>query len=89
MRGKALADEAEFSEDAATEPHAAAGSLHTPVAPRPNGAKVQTPQPQPTSLGPALHIDIQIHISPEASAGQIEQIFASMAKHVYGRSAAE
>jgi hypothetical protein len=41
------------------------------------------------SFGPALHIDIQIHISPEASAAQIEQIFASMAKHVYGRSTAE
>jgi glycine cleavage system regulatory protein len=39
-----------------------------------------------TSLGPALHIDIQIHISPEASADQIDQIFASMAKHLYGGS---
>lgn len=31
---------------------------------------------------PSLHIDIQIHISPEASADQIDQIFASMAKHL-------
>jgi len=31
---------------------------------------------------PSLHIDIQIHISPEASAEQIDQIFASMAKHL-------
>lgn len=31
---------------------------------------------------PSLHIDIQIHISPESSADQIEQIFASMAKHL-------
>jgi hypothetical protein len=31
---------------------------------------------------PSLHIDIQIHISPEASTDQIEQIFASMAKHL-------
>ena len=33
---------------------------------------------------PALHIDIQIHIDPTSSAEQIDQIFASMAKHLYG-----
>jgi hypothetical protein len=33
---------------------------------------------------PSLHIDLQIHISPESSPEQIEQIFASMAKHLYG-----
>lgn len=31
---------------------------------------------------PSLHIDIQIHISSDASANQIDQIFASMAKHL-------
>jgi hypothetical protein len=31
-----------------------------------------------------LHLDIQIHISPAASAAQVNQIFASMAKHLYG-----
>jgi hypothetical protein len=36
------------------------------------------------ALGPALHIDIQVHISPEASPDQIDKIFASMAKHLYG-----
>lgn len=30
-----------------------------------------------------MHIDLQIHISPEASAEQIDAIFASMAKHLY------
>jgi hypothetical protein len=30
----------------------------------------------------SLHVDLQIHISPEASAEQIDQIFASMAKHI-------
>jgi hypothetical protein len=30
----------------------------------------------------SLHIDLQIHISPEASAEQIDQIFSSMAKHI-------
>lgn len=32
---------------------------------------------------PSIHIDIQIHISPEASAEQIEQVFANMAKYLY------
>jgi hypothetical protein len=40
------------------------------------------------SSAPALHIDIQIHISPESSAEQVDQIFESMAKHLY-RSTAE
>ncbi len=34
---------------------------------------------------PTLHIDLQIHISPEAGPEQIDQIFASMAKHLYDR----
>lgn len=34
---------------------------------------------------PKLHIDIQIHISSDASPEQIDQIFASMAKHLYTR----
>ena len=33
---------------------------------------------------PNLHIDLQIHISPDSSPEQIETIFASMAKHLYG-----
>lgn len=33
---------------------------------------------------PEVHIDIQIHISSDASAEQIDQIFSSMAKHLYG-----
>jgi hypothetical protein len=38
-----------------------------------------------SSGGPTLHIDVQIHISPEASPEQIDQIFASMAKHIYNQ----
>lgn len=37
------------------------------------------------SAQPALHIDIQLHIPATATAEQIDQIFASMAKHLYGR----
>ena len=37
-----------------------------------------------TVLGnaPELHINIQLHISPESSADQIDKIFESMAKHL-------
>ena len=34
---------------------------------------------------PALHIDIQVHIDSKASSEQIDQVFASMARHLYGR----
>ena len=37
-------------------------------------------------VDPALHIDVQIHISADAKPEQIEQIFASMAKHLYNRN---
>ena len=37
---------------------------------------------QSADSGLALHIDVQIHISPDASSDQIDQIFASMAKHL-------
>lgn len=35
------------------------------------------------AFAPKLHIDIQIHISPDATPQQIEQIFESMSKHLY------
>ena len=31
---------------------------------------------------PAIHIDVQVHISPDTSAEQIDRIFESMAKHL-------
>lgn len=34
---------------------------------------------------PNLHVDLQIHISADAADAQIEAIFASMAKHLYGK----
>ena len=36
---------------------------------------------------PGLHVDIQVHIDSAASAEQIDLIFASMAKHLYGINA--
>jgi hypothetical protein len=35
--------------------------------------------------GPSLHVDVQVHIAPDASAEQIDQIFEAMAKHLYKR----
>jgi hypothetical protein len=50
---------------------------------------VQTGQATPSKSkqheGPSLHIDMQVHIDPAASIEQIDAIFASMAKHLYGR----
>lgn len=35
--------------------------------------------------GPNVHLDIQIHIPAAATAQQIDQIFASMARHLYDK----
>jgi hypothetical protein len=37
-----------------------------------------------SSFKPTIHLDIQIHISPDSSFEQIDKIFASMAKHLTG-----
>jgi hypothetical protein len=61
----------------------------------PTGNPTKEPAQTPATVGEAparshrpgnasLHIDIQVHISPESSPEQFEQIFASMAKHLYG-----
>lgn len=42
-------------------------------------------EPEPTL--PALHLDVQIHISADASPEQIDHIFESMAKHLYSKGA--
>lgn len=44
---------------------------------RPNGSS-------PTQGRPNLHIDVQVHISADASTSQIDAVFESMAKHLYG-----
>ena len=43
------------------------------------------PTPQVLSGQPSVHIDIQVHIDSSAGTEQIDQIFASMARHLYGR----
>lgn len=77
---RALVAEAEFPEGSQTDLHMAAGPLHTPPALRQSGEG----KTQANSSAPTLHIDIQIHISSEASTDQIDKIFESMAKHLYG-----
>jgi hypothetical protein len=79
---KALVEEAEFPASAApTETTMQSGPLHVP----PAAATSQTSPSPHTQGSPTLHIDIQIHISPEATTQQIDKIFESMAKHLYGR----
>ena len=36
---------------------------------------------------PTLHIDIQVHIAADAKPEQIEKVFESMARHLFGRTA--
>jgi hypothetical protein len=45
--------------------------------------------PKSLSFNPTVHLDIQIHISPEASNDQIEKIFESMGKHLFNRGKGE
>jgi hypothetical protein len=79
---RALVEEADFdSSDASADVTSLpAGPLHTPAASTAPPLPVQSGLPN----GPAVHIDIQIHISPESTADQIDKIFESMAKHLYG-----
>lgn len=84
---KALVEEADWS--AGSEPTTTSlstGPLHHPAA----EAAPPPPQQAPSSRsgGPEVHIDIQIHISPDSSHDQIDKIFESMAKHLYGAKSA-
>lgn len=81
---KALCECAEFGEQ--TTLSMPSGPVHTPVASQPTTHAQHNPQ---ANHSPSVHIDIQIHISPEASGDQIDQIFKSMAKHLYGPRDAE
>ncbi|MCQ1855838.1 DUF5343 domain-containing protein [Neorhizobium galegae] len=80
---KALVAEAEFSAEDDQNSILHSGPLH--VAPAQSAAST-SPQLPSMQNGPAVHIDIQIHISPESTTEQIDKIFESMAKHLYGRT---
>jgi hypothetical protein len=57
--------------------------------PKKNGERANEPQRSPLidppslKRTPSMHIDIQIHIAPQASPEQIDAIFSSMARHLY------
>jgi hypothetical protein len=51
---------------------------HVDSAPAPNASGHH----RPLGKFPAVHIDVQVHISPDTSAEQIDRIFESMAKHL-------
>ncbi|MDD9957173.1 MAG: DUF5343 domain-containing protein [Anaerolineaceae bacterium] len=81
---KALCSLADFGESedgksAAKGQNAVGASVEQERFPHPHPA-IQTP-------APSLHIDIQIHIASDAGPEQIDQIFASMANHLYGKAA--
>ncbi len=42
-------------------------------------------RPSGPSNEPSVHINIQIHIDPSSTPDQVDQIFSSMARHLYGR----
>jgi hypothetical protein len=48
----------------------------------PGNEEHESVKPRRDRGGPALHLNVQIHISPDATPEQIEQIFASMARHL-------
>lgn len=48
-------------------------------------SKVYNVFPDPKFQYPALNINIQIHISSDATTDQIDQIFSSMSKHLYNK----
>ncbi|MES0879660.1 DUF5343 domain-containing protein [Roseibium sp. SCP14] len=79
---KKLAAEADFENTIVeNDTHIEAETRHAPAPDLKSAAKAGA-----KSKAPSLHIDIQVHVSSEASAEQIDQIFASMAKHLYNRS---
>ncbi len=60
--------------------------------PKSKAPKTSTPKKSPKAVSldedhgarpPGLQINVQVHISSDATPEQIEQIFASMAKHLY------
>jgi hypothetical protein len=68
----------------AAPPRRVAQRLQTTPAPDPAPApSAPEPTKRPSGAGPNVHLDIQIHIPADASAEQIDQIFESMARHLY------
>jgi hypothetical protein len=75
------------SRKADPNPRPATAATQTTVSPRVREAdERQLLDALHADRGPAVHIDVQVHISADSSAEQIDQIFESMARHLYGRA---
>lgn len=75
---------ADFS--AATDNGTSSGANGNAASVRPDAPLVAQPQ-EMDSPAPTLHIDFQVHIAADAPPEQIDKIFESMAKHLYGKDA--
>ena len=59
------------------------------IPPKKPKTAVSVGESKDVSSQPSVHIDFQIHISPEATPEQIDQIFASMRRYLYGNTMGE
>jgi hypothetical protein len=79
-----------FENPSAWRPSTQRRARRTGAAPFPTKSDKTRDSGRPGVIGnPAVHIDFQIHISPEARPEQIDQIFASMRRHLYGSAAGD
>lgn len=53
--------------------------------PKPATQETKTTTTKTENVGPSLNINVQVHISSDATPDQIDQIFQSMAKHIYNK----
>jgi hypothetical protein len=81
--------EADASKQPDKEKPAKAAKPTQPKAKEANQQQAVNPASNPASsnppAAPGVHINLEIHISADASADQIDLIFAAMAKHIYKR----
>lgn len=54
----------------------------TAIAPAARGVPVQAAAPAAVSVGPGIHINIEIHIAADASSETVEEIFKNMRRYV-------
>ena len=69
----------------ATKPTGKSPEQQETKEPHEGGAHEPTPPPVKADGGPTVHLDIQIHIPADATPEKIDQIFSSMARHLYAK----
>ena len=82
--GRIITLEQSLEEASAGAPRREAATAQQRVEEQGGPAGEQLP-PAPAPSEPKVHIDINIHIDSSVSAEQIDQLFASMARHLYRR----